>query len=92
MITIECGEAAGSFAASSGCVQALERIALKTRLSEFAGIAGPSSGGKSTLHRLVAGYIEASTGRVAVQVMDPLWCEEPIHAGRRFRWEAMHAW
>ncbi|MEP7362540.1 MAG: ABC transporter ATP-binding protein [Acidobacteriota bacterium] len=71
MITIECEEASVSYSTSSGCVQALERISLKTRPSEFVAIAGPSGCGKTTLLRLIAGYLQSSSGRVEVRGLNP---------------------
>jgi len=45
----------------------LERVHLQVRKGEFIGIMGPNGGGKTTLLRLLMGFLTPNRGRVSVQ-------------------------
>ncbi len=49
-----------------GGLEVLRDVNLEVRQGEFIAIIGPSGGGKSTLLRLVAGLLEATSGKVEV--------------------------
>ncbi len=48
-------------------VVALQEIDLEVKRGEFVALIGPSGGGKSTLLRVIAGLLEATTGRAEIQ-------------------------
>ncbi|GAA0229333.1 ABC transporter ATP-binding protein [Cryptosporangium japonicum] len=55
-----------TFEGRSGRVQALDRIDLTIEPGEFVSVVGASGCGKTTLLRLIAGFVHASTGTVEV--------------------------
>ena len=54
------------FEGKSGAVQAVNRVSLDVAPGEFVSLIGPSGCGKSTLLNIVAGFVEASSGTVAL--------------------------
>jgi ABC-2 type transport system ATP-binding protein len=52
-------------------VRALEDFSLEIRAGEVFGLAGPNGAGKSTLISLLLGFLGPSTGRVAIDGLDP---------------------
>jgi len=50
--------------------QALDRVSFAVACGEFTGIMGPSGSGKSTVAKLMAGFWDATDGRVAFDGVD----------------------
>ena len=48
-------------------ITALQEVDLEVNRGEFVALIGPSGGGKSTLLRVIAGLLEATTGRAEIQ-------------------------
>jgi NitT/TauT family transport system ATP-binding protein len=53
-----------SFSGKGGTVEALRRVDLEVRTSEFLAVVGPSGCGKSTLLQIAAGLMTSTAGRV----------------------------
>lgn len=62
MIQIDCERVSYAFRTSTGYVEALHSVSLRSRTSEFLAIAGPSGSGKTTLLRMIAGLLEPTGG------------------------------
>jgi NitT/TauT family transport system ATP-binding protein len=63
---IELTEVSQTFQGRRGMVEALRGIDLKVNAGEFLAIVGRSGCGKSTLLRLIAGLLQPSAGRIAI--------------------------
>lgn len=63
---IHASEVTMSFATAKGRVTAIERFDLDVADGEFVCIVGPSGCGKSTFLRILAGLLDASSGRIEI--------------------------
>ncbi len=59
-----------SFANARGTLQALDGVSFDIQEGEFFGLLGPNGAGKTTLISILAGLLQASSGRIQVQGLD----------------------
>src|SRR6266536_3026613 len=74
----------------SVAIEALRSISLDVRPGEFVSLVGPSGCGKSTLLKMIAGLLEPSSGRIAV---DGVPVEQPRRSvGMMFQTPELFPW